>query len=310
MGGLRTVFMGTPAFAAVALKALVDAGHEVVAVYSQPPRPKGRGMETQKSPVHALAEELGITVRTPVSLKAAEEAAAFSALNADVAVVAAYGLILPKAILDAPRHGCLNIHASLLPRWRGAAPIQRAIMAGDAETGITIMQMAAGLDTGPMLLKEELAIGPDTDAGALHDALAEIGARLIVQALDQLSALTPVPQPADGVTYAAKITKEECRIDWRRSAAELDRHVRGLSPAPGAFAEFNGERLTILAADIAAGSGAPGTVLDDRLTIACGDGALRPTLVKRAGKRAMSAEEMLRGFPVPKGTPLGKTGVQ
>jgi methionyl-tRNA formyltransferase len=276
----------------------------VVAVYSQPPRPKGRGMETQKSPVHALAEELGIAVRTPVSLKTAEEAAAFAALNADVAVVAAYGLILPKAILDAPRHGCLNIHASLLPRWRGAAPIQRAIMAGDAATGVTIMQMEEGLDTGPMLLKEELAIDADMSAGALHDALAEIGARLVVQALEQLPDLSPVQQPADGVTYAAKITKEECRIDWRRSAAKLDRHVRGLSPAPGAFTEIDGERLTILAADLAAGSGAPGTTIDNRLTIACGDGALRPTLVKRAGKRAMSAEEMLRGFAVPKGAAL------
>ena len=304
MGALRIVFMGTPAFAAVALKALLDAGHEVVAVYSQPPRPKGRGMETQKSPVHMLAEEQGIAVRTPASLRDAAETAAFAALNADVAVVAAYGLILPKAILEAPRYGCLNIHASLLPRWRGAAPIQRAIMAGDAETGVTIMRMEEGLDTGPMLLKEELAIGADTDAGALHDALAEIGARLIVRALERLPELTPVPQPADGVTYAAKIAKEECRIDWRRGAAELDRHIRGLSPAPGAFTEINGERLTILAADVAAGSGAPGTILDDRLTVACGEGALRPTLVKRAGKRAMSAEEMLRGFAVPKGTRL------
>ena len=296
--------MGTPAFAAVALKALVDAGHEIVAVYSQPPRPKGRGMETQKSPVHALAEELGIAVRTPVTLKTADEAAAFAALNADVAVVAAYGLILPKAILDAPRHGCLNIHASLLPRWRGAAPIQRAIMAGDKTTGVTIMQMEEGLDTGPMLMKGTLTNYADMNAGALHDLLAEIGSALIVQVLDELGDLKPVPQPADGVTYAAKIAKEECRIDWRRSAAELDRHIRGLSPAPGAFTELNGERLTILAADIAASSGAPGTVLDERLTIACGDGALRPTLVKRAGKRAMSAEEMLRGFAVPKGTTL------
>ena len=305
MGALRIVFMGTPAFAAVALKALVDAGHDVVAVYSQPPRPGGRrGLELQQSPVHAFAEELGIAVRTPVSLKTADEAAAFAALNADVAVVAAYGLILPKAILDAPRHGCLNIHASLLPRWRGAAPIQRAIMAGDKETGVTIMQMEAGLDTGPMLLKEERAIDADMNAGSLHDSLAEIGARLVVQALEQLPDLSPVPQPADGVTYAAKVSKEECRIDWRRSAVELDRHVRGLSPAPGAFTEINGERLTILAADLAAGSGAPGTTIDDRLTIACGEGALRPTLVKRAGKRAMSAEEMLRGFAVPKGAAL------
>ena len=304
MGAFRIVFMGTPAFAAVALKALVDAGHQVVAVYSQPPRPKGRGMETQKSPVHMLGEEQGIPVRTPTSLRSAEEAAAFAGLNADVAVVAAYGLILPKAVLDAPRHGCLNIHASLLPRWRGAAPIQRAIMAGDANTGVTIMQMEEGLDTGPMLLKGELAVGADMNAGALHDALAEIGAGLIVQALDQLPDLTPVPQRSDGVTYAAKITKEVCRIDWRRPAAELDRHIRGLSPAPGAFTEIDGERLTILAADPVSGSGAPGTTIDDRLTIACGEGALRPTLVKRAGKRAMSAEEMLRGFAVPKGTAL------
>ena len=304
MEALRIVFMGTPAFAAVALKALVDAGHQVITVYSQPPRPKGRGMETQKSPVHMVAEEQGIPVRTPTSLRNAEEAAAFAALQADVAVVAAYGLILPKAVLDAPRHGCLNIHASLLPRWRGAAPIQRAIMAGDAKTGVTIMQMEEGLDTGTMLLKEELAIGADMNAGALHDALAKIGAGLIVQALDELPDLKPVAQPSDGVTYAAKITKEECRIDWRRSAAELDRHVRGLSPTPGAFTEINGERLTILAADLVPGSGTPGTMIDDRLTIACGEGALRPTLVKRAGKRAMSAEEMLRGFAVPKGTAL------
>ena len=304
MGSLRIVFMGTPAFAAVALKALVDAGHEVAAVYSQPPRPKGRGMETQKSLVHMLAEEQGIPVHTPTSLRNAAAAAAFAALQTDVAVVAAYGLILPKAVLAAPRHGCLNIHASLLPRWRGAAPIQRAIMAGDARTGVTIMQMEEGLDTGPMLLKEELAIGAGMNAGALHDALAEIGARLICQALDQLRTLKPVPQPADGVTYAAKITKEERRIDWRRSAAELDWHIRGLSPAPGAFTEINGERLTILDADLVPGSGTPGTTIDDRFTIACGEGALRPTLVKRAGKRAMSAEEMLRGFAVSKGTAL------
>jgi methionyl-tRNA formyltransferase len=304
MGALRIVFMGTPAFAAVALKALVDAGHEVIAAYSQPPRPKGRGMETQESPVHLLAEEQGIAVRTPITLRSAEEASAFAALHADVGVVAAYGLILPKAVLDAPRHGCLNIHASLLPRWRGAAPIQRAIMAGDAKTGVTIMQMEEGLDTGPMLLKEELTIGADMNAGGLHDALAEIGARLIVQALDQLPALKPAPQPADGVTYAAKITKEECRIDWHRSAVELDRHIRGLSPAPGAFTEIQGERLTILAADLVPGSGVPGTTIDAKFTIACGEGALRATLVKRAGKRAMSTAEMLRGFAVPKGTQL------
>jgi methionyl-tRNA formyltransferase len=298
--------MGTPAFAAVALKALIDAGHDVVAVYSQPPRPKGRGMETRKSPVHLLADEMGISVHTPETLKSAEEAAAFQALKADVAVVAAYGLILPKAVLDAPRYGCLNIHASLLPRWRGAAPIQRAVMAGDKETGVTIMQMEEGLDTGPILLQQGLTISSDMNAGRLHDELAEMGARLIREALDRLPhRLVPIPQPAEGVMYAAKITKEECRVDWRRSAAELDRQIRGLSPAPGAFTELEGERITILAAEIVSGHAhAPGTTIDDRLTIACGASALRPTLVKRAGKRAMATEELLRGFPVPKGTVL------
>src|SRR5262245_19026159 len=307
MGALRIVFMGTPAFAAVALNALIEAGHEIVAVYSQPPRPKGRGMETHKSPVHELADERGIAMRNPVSLRSAEEAASFEALKADVAVVAAYGLILPKAVLDAPRYGCLNIHASLLPRWRGAAPIQRAIMAGDKETGVTIMQMEEGLDTGPMLLKEAMPIGTDMNAGALHDALAEMGARLICAALEKLpgGGLKAEPQPADGVTYAAKITKEECRIDWRRSAAELNRHIRGLSPAPGAFTEIKGERLTILAAEIVPGpAGSSGVTLDDRLTIVCGAGALRPTLLKRAGKRAMSVDELLRGFAVAQGTAL------
>jgi methionyl-tRNA formyltransferase len=307
MGGrLRTIFMGTPGFAAVALKALVDAGHDVIAVYSQPPRPKGRGMDVQKSPVHALAEEQGIPVHTPASLKGADEIAAFQALQADVAVVAAYGLILPKAILDAPRLGCLNIHASLLPRWRGAAPIQRAIMAGDTETGVTIMQMDEGLDTGPMLLRETLPIGPETNAGALHDSLAALGARMIVTALDRLpDGLKAAPQPAQGVTYAAKITKDAARIDWRRSALEIDRQIRGLSPAPGAFTEIKGERVVILSAELLSGdAGEPGIVADDQLAIACGQGALRPTLVKRAGKRAMSVDEMLRGFPVPKGARL------
>jgi len=309
MDRLRTIFMGTPGFAAVALKALIDAGHDLVAVYSQPPRPKGRGLDVQKSPVHAFAEEQGIPVFTPASVKSAEEIAAFQALNADVAVVAAYGLILPKAILDAPRFGCLNIHASLLPRWRGAAPIQRAIMAGDAETGVTIMQMAEGLDTGPMLLRESLPIDAEMNAGALHDALAALGARMIVAALERLpDGLPAQAQPEDGVTYAAKITKEECRIDWRRGAIELDRQIRGLSPAPGAFAEIKGERVTILAADMMVGNlSTPGLVTDDQLTIACGEGGLRPTSVKRAGKRAMSVEEMLRGFAVPPGTRLGGT---
>jgi methionyl-tRNA formyltransferase len=306
MGKLRTIFMGTPGFAAVALKALIDVGHDVIAVYSQPPRPKGRGLDVQKSPVHAFAEEQGIPVRTPVSVKGAEEIAAFRALQADVAVVAAYGLILPKAILDTPRYGCLNIHASLLPRWRGAAPIQRAIMAGDTETGVTVMQMAEGLDTGPMLMNESLPIEAETDAGALHDALAELGARMIVDALERLpDGLSAQPQPAEGVTYAAKITKEEARIDWRRSALEIDRQIRGLSPTPGAFTEIKGERVVILAAELLSGDvGEPGIVADGQLTIACGQGALRPTMVKRAGKRAMSVDEMLRGFAVPKGTRL------
>jgi methionyl-tRNA formyltransferase len=301
MARLRVIFMGTPGFAAVALKALSDAGHDLLAVYSQPPRPKGRGMEVQRSAVHELADELGIPVRTPVSVKTPEAIAEFQALQADVAVVAAYGLILPQAILDAPRFGCLNIHASLLPRWRGAAPIQRAIMAGDAETGVTIMQMEAGLDTGPMLLREKVAIGAATDSGALLDELAALGGQMIVDALERLP-LQGETQPAEGVTYAAKITKEEARLDWRRDATELDRQIRGLSPVPGAFTELNGERLGILAAELAGASGEPGVALDDRLTIACGSGALRLTLVKRAGKKAMSAEEMLRGFPVPKGT--------
>jgi methionyl-tRNA formyltransferase len=307
MGKLRTIFMGTPGFAAVALKALVDAGHDVVAVYSQPPRPGGRrGLELQKSPVQAFAEESGIPVRTPVSVKIPEEIAAFQALNADVAVVAAYGLILPKAILAAPRHGCLNIHASLLPRWRGAAPIQRAIMAGDAETGVTIMQMEEGLDTGPMLLQQRLPIAPDANAAELHDELAGLGARMIVEALDRLpDGLRATPQPAQGVTYAAKISKEECRIDWRRGAIEIDRQIRALAPHPGAFTEIEGERIVILAAELLSGHvDTPGLVLDGRLAIGCGEGGLRPTLVKRAGKREMSAEELLRGFPVPKGTQL------
>ncbi len=304
MARLRVIFMGTPGFAAVALKALIDAGHDVIAVYSQPPRPKGRGMEVQRTPVHELADEIGIPVRTPTTLKSADEIAAFQGLAADVAVVAAYGLILPQSILEAPRYGCLNIHASLLPRWRGAAPIQRAIMAGDHETGITIMQMDAGLDTGPMLMTEAVPIAPDVDAGTLHDALAALGGRMIVAALDRvIEGFQAAPQPAEGVTYAAKITKEECGIDWRRDAVELDRQIRGLAPTPGAFTTLNGERLVVLAAELMTGfSGPPGVTLDDRLTIGCGSGVLRLLLVKRAGKRAMSAEEMLRGFPVPKGT--------
>ncbi len=304
---MRLVFMGTPDFSVGILSALLDAGHEVACVYSQPPRPAGRGHKERPSPVHAFAAGRGIAVRTPRSLRGEAEQQAFADLGAEAAVVAAYGLILPQPILDAPRPwGCLNVHASLLPRWRGAAPIQRAIMAGDAETGVTIMQMDAGLDTGPMLLWQTTPIAADETAGSLHDRLAAMGARLMVQALKALPAglIGPVPQPAEGVTYAAKIDKAEARIDWARPAEELHRLVRGLSPAPGAWFEHGGERLKVLAAELDQRGGAPGTVLDDALTIACGTGSLRPSLVQRAGKAPMAAHALLRGFAVPKGTVL------
>jgi methionyl-tRNA formyltransferase len=289
------IFMGTPDFAAVALKALVEAGHEIVAVYSQPPRPAGRGNALRKSPVQLLAEERGVPVCTPVSLKTPEAQAAFAAFKADVAVVAAYGLILPQLILDAPTRGCLNIHASLLPRWRGAAPIQRAILAGDPETGISIMQMDAGLDTGPVLLEKRIEIGATETAGALHDRLAALGGEAIVEAL--AGDFAPQPQPGEGVTYAAKISPEEARLDWRRPAGELERAVRAFNPVPGAWTTLpNGERLKILAAQVSGARGTPGTILDDRLTIAAGEGALRPRLVQRQGKRAMETAELLRGL--------------
>jgi len=299
---MRVVFMGTPDFAAAALAALIAAGHEIAAVYSQPPRPAGRGQDLRKSPVQTLAEQHGLLVRHPVSLKTPEAQAEFAALNADIAVVAAYGLILPKAVLTAPRLGCLNIHASLLPRWRGAAPIQRTILAGDAETGITIMQMDEGLDTGAMLVKESLKIGPDMNAGALHDALAAQGARLIIAAL---AAPLPqaAPQPVDGVTYAAKISPAEAEIDWTKSAADIERQVRAFAPVPGAWCVMSdGARLKVLAAEVVGKSGTPGLALDDALTIACGDGALRLTLLQKAGKKAMNAGDFLRGQKVPAGT--------
>jgi methionyl-tRNA formyltransferase len=279
------------------LEALARA-HEVVCVYSQPPRPAGRGKKDRPSPVQAKAEELGLPVRHPVSLKGAEAQAEFAALGADVAVVVAYGLILPQAVLDAPRHGCLNIHASLLPRWRGAAPIHRAIMAGDAETGICIMQMEAGLDTGPVLLREATQIGADETTGALHDRLSAMGARLIVQALDHLANLSPQPQPDAGVTYASKIDKAEARVDWSRPAVEVDRLIRGLSPHPGAWCEVAGERVKLLASRLAEGQGAPGEVLGG-LRIACGRGVVEVTLAQREGKRAMAPEDFLRGFVLP-----------
>lgn len=303
---MRIIFMGTPEFSVPVLKALVDAGHDVVASYSQPPRPAGRGKALRPSPVQAAAEAMGIEVRTPLSLRGVEEQAAFAALDADVAVVAAYGLILPQAILDAPRHGCLNVHASLLPRWRGAAPIQRAILAGDAETGVGIMQMAAGLDTGPVRLEGRTPIGGKT-AGELTDELSALGARLMVEVLADLDRYPAVPQVEDGVTYATKIDKAEARIDWSRSAEEIERQVRAFNPAPGAWFEIAGERVKLLAAIALYPSGereVAGTVIDDQLTIACGSGALRPTLLQRAGRGVMTAHDLLRGFPIPPGTRL------
>ena len=295
---MRLVFMGSPDFSVPVLEALVDAGHDIAAVYCQPPRPAGRGKKDRPGPVHARAAELGLLVRHPVSLKGADEQAAFAALNADVAVVVAYGLILPQAVLDAPKHGCLNIHASLLPRWRGAAPIHRAIMAGDAETGVCIMQMEAGLDTGPVLLREATPIGAEETTAQLHDRLSAMGARLIVQALDRLPDLTPVPQPEDGVTYAHKINKAEAQVDWTRPAVEVDRLIRGLSPFPGAKCEMGGEQVKLLASRVVDGLGAPGQVLDG-LTIACGEGAVEILRAQRPGKRAMDSADFLRGFDLP-----------
>lgn len=295
--------MGSPAFALPALRAL-HAAHEIVAVYSQPPRPAGRGQTLTPCPVHAEALKLGLEIRTPPRLRReADEQAAFAALNLDACVVAAYGLILPQAMLDAPARGCLNIHASLLPRWRGAGPIQAAVLAGDTESGVTIMQMEAGLDTGPMLLRGAVPIGPDTTAATLHDALAELGGRLVLQAL--ADAPPPQAQPEDGITYAPKLTKADGKLDWTRSAAELDRQVRGLVPWPGAYTELAGEILKILQARPEPATGTPGTALDDRLLIACGDGALRLLRLQRPGRGPMDAAALLRGLAVPAGTGLG-----
>ncbi|MBH0113603.1 methionyl-tRNA formyltransferase [Novosphingobium sp. YJ-S2-02] len=302
---MRIIFMGTPDFAVPALRALVEAGHEVVAAYSQPPRPGGRrGKELTPSPVHKAAEALGIEVRHPVSLKGADEQTAFAALEADIAVVAAYGLILPQAVLDAPRLGCLNIHASILPRWRGAAPIQRAILAGDPTTGVTIMQMEAGLDTGPMLATLRTVI-EDKTAGALTEELADKGAQLMVGTLRDLAVHRAVTQPEDGVTYAKKIDKAEARIDWSASAEQIERQVRAFAPVPGAFFELDGERYKVRAAKIAQGSGEPGTTLDDALTVACGTDALAITRIQRAGKPEMATADLLRGRAIPVGTELG-----
>jgi len=301
---MRIIFMGTPEFAVPALVALAEAGHEIACAYTQPPRPGGRrGRELTPSPVQREAEARGIEVRHPASLKGEEEQAAFAALGADIAIVAAYGLILPQAILDGTRLGCINIHASLLPRWRGAAPIQRAILAGDAETGVTIMQMEAGLDTGPMLKFETTPIDAKT-AGELTEELAWIGGRLVVEVLSDLEACPPEPQPEDGVTYAKKIDKAEARLDFSQPAEVVERQVRAFTPAPGAWFEFEGNRYKVLAAEVAPGGGWPGNVVDDQLTIACGRGAIRPTRVQRAGKPAMDTGDMLRGNPIPAGSYL------
>jgi methionyl-tRNA formyltransferase len=301
---MRIIFMGTPDFAVPALRALHGAGHEVAAVYTQPPRPGGRrGRELTPSPVHRAAQELGLEGRHPASLKGADEQAAFAALGADMAVVAAYGLILPQAVLDAPRHGCINLHASLLPRWRGAAPIQRAILAGDEETGITVMQMDAGLDTGASLVAEATPIDRKT-AGELTRELGEIGARLIVDVLADLPAFPPVAQSDDGVTYAKKIDKAEALLDFTQDAGQVERQVRAMAPSPGAYFIFDDERYKVLAAEVLEDTGAPGVVLDDMLTVACGSGAIRPTLVQRAGKPAMASADLLRGKPIPPGTQL------
>ncbi len=307
---MRLIFMGTPDFALVALEALVAAGHDAVAAYTQPPRRAGRGKAMRPSPVQAWAEARNIPVRTPTDFTEVKTVAGFAALEADAAVVAAYGLILPQPVLDAPVHGCLNIHASLLPRWRGAAPIQRAIQAGDAETGITIMQMEAGLDTGPILLQRRVPIADEATGGALHDALAALGSEAIVDVLAWLEGtapgnLTPRLQPKAGTTYARKIGKAEARIDWSQPADRIERTVRAFDPVPGAFFEAGGQRVRVLNSEVdGPEAGPPGTVRDDRLTVACGEGALRPTLVQREGKAPMTAEELLRGFAIPPGTVL------
>ncbi len=289
--------MGTPEFSVPVLKALVGT-HEVICVYCQPPRPAGRGKRDRPSPVQAAAEAMGLPVRHPGSLKGAEAQAAFAALNADVAVVVAYGLILPQAVLDAPLHGCLNIHASLLPRWRGAAPVHRAILAGDAETGVCIMAMEEGLDTGPVLLRQATRIEAEETTADLSDRLSAIGADLIRAALDRLPDLVPEPQPDTGVTYAAKIDKAEARVDWTAPAETVDRQIRGLSPFPGAWCEADGDRIKLLRSRLAPGQGAPGKVLPG-LTIACGSGAVQITLAQREGKRPMNSADFLRGMALP-----------
>jgi len=295
---MRLVFMGSPDFSVPVLDALIEAGHEVAAVYCQPPRPAGRGKKDRPTPVHVRALDLGLEVRHPKSLRNAEAQAEFASFAPEIAVVVAYGLILPQAILDAPTRGCLNIHASLLPRWRGAAPIHRAIMAGDAKTGVCIMQMDAGLDTGPVLLRKPLAIGEEETTGELHDRVSALGALAIVEALARLDELTPAPQPDEGVSYAAKIDKAEARVDWSKPAVEVSRLIRGLSPFPGAWTEIGGDRVKLLGARLVAAKAAPGTVLAP-FTVACGSGGVEITRAQRPGKRAMAQDEFLKGFDLP-----------
>ncbi len=303
---MRLAFLGTPEFGLPALEALLDAGHEVVRAYAQPPRPAGRGQRLRPSPVQAFAEARGIPVATPASLRDAALQSEFAALDLDAAVTAAYGLLLPPAVLAAPRFGCLNLHASLLPRWRGAAPIQHAILAGDRETGISVMVMDEGLDTGPVLLVRRTPIGPETTGGALHDRLAQIAGEAAAAALEGLAegTLKPVPQPEDGVTWATKIAREDSRLDWTCPAAELERRVRAFAPRPGARFSFRGESIRVGAAAVEAGGGPPGRVLDDGAAIACGEGALRLLRLQRPGRSAMEAAAFLRGFPLPAGTDL------
>ncbi len=303
---MRIVFFGTPAFAVPTLSEIVGQGHDVAAVYTQPPRAAGRGMAERKSPVHDISDRLAIPVLTPPSLKPPEEAARFADFGAEVGVVVAYGQILPRAFLDAPVNGCLNLHGSLLPRWRGAAPIARAIMAGDAETGVMVMRMEAGLDTGPVAMSERVPIGPDATPGELSEHLATLGADLMVRALAALSrgVLNFTPQAGEGATYAKKVDKSETRIDWSKPAAEVHNHIRGLSPDPGAWFEIGTDRVKALRSTLAAGSGAPGTVLDANLTIACGNGAVRLLNLQRAGKGPLPAADFLRGSPLAPGAVL------
>jgi methionyl-tRNA formyltransferase len=300
---MRLAFMGTPEFAVPTLDALVAAGHDVATVYTQPPRPANRGKKLTPSAVHQRAEELGLLVRSPLSLRQEDAQADFAALGLDVAIVAAYGLILPPAVLNAPVHGCLNVHGSLLPRWRGAAPVQRAILAGDSTTGVMVMQMEAGLDTGPVRATTEIEIRDNT-TGQLTQELAELGAELMVRTLADLEAFPCVAQPEDGVTYAAKIDKAETKLNFSVSAEAVERQIRAFSPAPGAWFEFEGERYRILAADIVTAHGATGTIMDDQLTIACNNNAIRPTRIQRAGKPAMPTADLLRGKAIPAGSIL------